>query len=409
MLRLSFGCSRSAVLRRPCLRGSAAQLDRSWHTGRSLAPQIVRLSQERCSASVERSVPARAGSDSALLQDDRLQKVLEKAAELDRQGETDIVGLLQRLGVRSHEDLKYLSEDDLTKHGVTVVAARQLLEQAGHGSTMPPAPAASGLFSAEETMKALTNKGLQHAEKPASQVFASSFLGGALLGWGCCLTTVVAGGSAVALANAPGAVSLLGGAVFPVGLSMVLLSGSELLTGNFMTMVLPAWRQPEVSTSTVLSNCLRVWSVSGAGNLAGSLMMALGIYSCSVVAAGSPAGTWLAAAVAKKCALSPLVAIGKGAGANWLVNCAIFQAASAHTAPGKIASLWLPIMTFIALGLEHSVANMFLLPLGWLLGADVTVLSILGNLVPVAIGNALGAIVFVAGIQRFSLLRNMRA
>merc|ERR1711948_69125 len=98
---------------------------------------------------------------------------------------------------------------------------------------------------------------------------------------------------------------------------------------------------------------------------------------------------------AMKCNLTLPGMVVRGALANWLVNVAIFQATSAHTTAGKIASLWLPIMTFVALQLEHSIANMFLLPLDFL-----------GNIVPVAVGNALGAIFFVGCVQRYSLLRH---
>jgi len=263
------------------------------------------------------------------------------------------------------------------------------------------------VFSAEDTMKFLAKKGVLTAQRSDGQIFCSSFLGGSLLGWGCALTVVVAGGSAAVLAEAPGLLSLLTGAVFPVGLSMVLLSGSELLTGNFVTMALPAWTHPGVSKSQVVANTWRIWGISGAGNLAGSLFLAVTCFVLSIVPMGSPAATWLIALTVKKCALPLAIAVGKGACANWLVNVAIFQASSAHTSAAKIASLWLPVMTFVALGLEHSIANMFLLPLGMLLGADVSAFDIAANIVPVAIGNALGAIVFVAGVQRYSLLRNM--
>jgi len=64
-------------------------------------------------------------------------------------------------------------------------------------------------------------------------------------------------------------------------------------------------------------------------------------------------------------------------------------------------------MTFVALGLEHSIANMFLLPLGMLVGADVSIIDIASNVGLVAVGNALGAIIFVGMVQRYSLLRNM--
>jgi len=69
----------------------------------------------------------------------------------------------------------------------------------------------------------------------------------------------------------------------------------------------------------------------------------------------------------------------------------------------QIASLWMPIATFVALGLEHSVANMFLIPLGMSLGADVTVWDLIANLVSVTLGNAVGAALFIGGIQRISV------
>lgn len=263
------------------------------------------------------------------------------------------------------------------------------------------------MFSAEDTMKALTKKGVNYAKRTTGQILCSSFLGGAMLGYGGALMVVVAGGSATAMAGAPGLTSLLAGAVFPVGLSMIVLSGSELLTGNFMTMALPAWTLLGVNRGQVVANIARVWGLSGVGNLAGSVFLASVFYYTAAISAGTPAAAWLAALALKKCSLSPLVAIVKGACANWLVAVAIFQAASVHTASGKIASLWFPIMTFVALGFEHSIANMFLLPLGMLTGADVSVMQIIGNIVPVALGNALGAIIFVAGLQRYSLLKSM--
>jgi len=317
-----------------------------------------------------------------------------------------LTAVLNELGVTSSKDLKYVTDQDLIASGIATVTARKLLAQTSKAPSPAVAATVTGLFSAEDTMKALAKKGGISASRSTGQMFASSFLGGALLGWGCALTTVVAGGTAAALINAPGLLSLLTGMVFPVGLSMVLLSGSELLTGNFTTMALPAFTHSAMLQSQVIANTVRVWGISGAGNLAGSLFLASTVYSLSVVVPGSPAAAWLVALTVKKCSLPILVATGKGACANWLVNVAIFQAASAHTTAGKIASLWLPIMTFVTLGLEHSIANMFLLPLGMVLGADVTVLDILGNWVPVLVGNAIGAIVFVTGVQRYSLIRN---
>ena len=110
-----------------------------------------------------------------------------------------------------------------------------------------------------------------------------------------------------------------------------------------------------------------------AGNLAGSLMMVALAYNMDVFAAVVP----MVIATAKaKMVLAPSVAFFKGIGANWLVNLAYYQAALSPTAPGKIAALWLPIATFITLGLEHSVANMFILPMGSVLGGGFGAIEI---------------------------------
>jgi len=91
----------------------------------------------------------------------------------------------------------------------------------------------------------------------------------------------------------------------------------------------------------------------------------------------------------------------KGIGANWLVNVAIYMQLTSRSAGGKIAALWLPITTFVALGLEHAVANMFLIPFGMLVGATelhgVGVYDLLaGNMLPCVLGNFVGATVFMS-------------
>ena len=227
-------------------------------------------------------------------------------------------------------------------------------------------------------------------DRSSAQLFASSFLGGAMLSWGSILMMVVAGG-APSLAADPGLQSLLRGMVFPLGLSLIVLSKSELVTANFLTQYLP---KPS-------PDALRVLSVSFAANLAGSLAM-VGLASSACLFTPGAAAL-LVKAASGKAALAPSVAFLKGVGANWLVNLAVFQAASSPTAPGKIAALWLPIMTFITLNLEHSVANMFLLPMASALGAEFTVADMAANIGVVAAGNAAGAVLLVGMLQKFSL------
>eukprot|EP00961_Rhodomonas_salina_P156541 2107961-Rhodomonas_salina.1 len=111
--------------------------------------------------------------------------------------------------------------------------------------------------------------------------------------------------------------------------------------------------------------------------------------------AGTAMGTFAAAIATKKVAGTSMVIFTKACGANWLVNIAIFQATTVATTPGKMAMLWLPITSFVALGLEHCVANFYLLPLGALCGADISVLDMAHNLVPAILGNYCGAAFFV--------------
>lgn len=82
--------------------------------------------------------------------------------------------------------------------------------------------------------------------------------------------------------------------------------------------------------------------------------------------------------------------------ANWLVCVAVWNAGSASSLPGKVLGIWPPIAAFVAIGLEHSVANMFLIPLGIALGADITFSHfITNNLIPVTLGNIVGGLVFM--------------
>ena len=83
--------------------------------------------------------------------------------------------------------------------------------------------------------------------------------------------------------------------------------------------------------------------------------------------------------------------------ADALVCLAIWLSMAAHTVAGKSIAIVFPISAFVALGFEHSVANMYLIPIGWLAGADgVTAAGFVGNLVPVTLGNIVGGSVFVA-------------
>ena len=270
------------------------------------------------------------------------------------------------------------------------------------GSASQPVVTAT-MFDPSETWDKIVKVGAYRAHRPNREIFVSSFLAGSFLSFGGALYFTVAGGSPWLQEAVPGFHTLLCAMVFPVGLHMIVLSGTDLLTSNMMYGAMPYYSLPSRSAEEKTQDLLRLWSVSLAGNLAGSLVMAVAA-SAWLFTPGSTQAAFITALAAKKTGLSLGAMVGKATLANWLVNVAIYQAATAQTTAGKMAGLWLPITTFVALGLEHSIANMFTLPLARLLSENDTpsILEICGNWGPVLLGNTLGATLFVGGLQWYA-------
>merc|ERR1712023_347825 len=130
-----------------------------------------------------------------------------------------------------------------------------------------------------------------------------------------------------------------------------------------------------------------------AGNFVGSIALAALVFAGGTLASS---GAPMAVAVAKS-SLPFTQAFIRGILCNWLVCMAVYLASFSKDVPGKMVSIWFCISAFIALGLEHSVANMFIIPLGIMSGASVTWKAFfLKNLLPVALGNIVGGAVCVA-------------
>lgn len=224
---------------------------------------------------------------------------------------------------------------------------------------------------------------------PASKIFVLGILAGAYIGLGALLMMMV-GGRCVGIGAAdPGLKAIISGLFgLPCGLMMVIISGAELFTGN-TAMVTAAMLEGEVD----MGGLAKSWVVSYAGNLAGSVMLAAMAVYAGLFAGGQPA---VPMSVAKtSMAFGP--ALVKGILCNWLVCMAIYLANAADTLTGKAAAVMFPIPAFVAIGLEHSVANMFIIPAGILAGSGVTWGEFfMKNLIPVTIGNTIAGAVFVA-------------
>mmetsp|Transcript_13229 Transcript_13229/g.39538 ORF Transcript_13229/g.39538 Transcript_13229/m.39538 type:complete len:296 (+) Transcript_13229:44-931(+) len=231
--------------------------------------------------------------------------------------------------------------------------------------------------------------GSKKAAMPADKVFRLGVFSGVHIGFGALLMLTV-GGACPGLAESnPGLHKLVLGAFgLPFGLMMTLLSGAELFTGNtaLVTMAL-------IEGKATTAGLVKSWVSSYAGNLAGSLLLAGLVSAAGVLAGGGAAAAKVAVAKTSGAFLPTLL---KGVLCNWLVCMAVYLASFAKDAAGKMVIIWFIISSFVAMGLEHSVANMFLIPLGILSGADVSWKAfLLKNLLPVTLGNIVGGAVCV--------------
>ncbi|MGC4175936.1 formate/nitrite transporter family protein [Demequina sp.] len=238
-----------------------------------------------------------------------------------------------------------------------------------------------------------------------------AFMGGAML--------TLAAAFAVKMTVDTG-LPIVGALLFPIGFALLYLLGYDLLTGLFVLAPL-AWiaKRPGVTGRAVLRN----WGLVFVGNFVGALTVAVLVtifitygfstsvddaanqfaaYGQKLMAIGHDrtlgymshgAGGWLAVFV-------------RGMLCNWMVSTAVVGAFIAKDVVGKILVMWLPIMLFFAMGFEHSVVNMFLFPVGIMLGADFTWADYFAwNELPTVLGNLVGGLTFTAAAIYFTHYR----
>jgi len=227
-------------------------------------------------------------------------------------------------------------------------------------------------------------------------------LAGVYIGFGSALATIVSHDAAKYIGL--GLTKFMTGAVFSVGLMLVVIAGSELFTGNNLIMA------SVLGGYTKFSKLLRNWGIVFVANFLGSLLLVGIMYGTGLWKGGDMAIGAKALGIANaKVNLSFWAALFRGIGCNWLVCLAVWMMLSARDVTGKIWAAFFPIMAFVAMGFEHCVANMYFIPMGIFLkgtavsakaGLDLVNLTwegfIFKNLIPVTIGNIIGGSVFVA-------------
>ncbi len=189
----------------------------------------------------------------------------------------------------------------------------------------------------------------------------------------------------------------VGAAVFPVGLIMTVLAGGELLTGNMLLLPLARFAGG-ISTMGVIRN----WLWVTLANFVGSLAVAYFFGHMLGLTEGAFLGKTVAIAQAKMNA-DFLHAFVSGIGCNWLVCLGVWIAFASKDVVGKVVGMWFPVMAFVAIGFQHVVANMFIIPAAIFAG-QATWAQCLPNLVAVFLGNAVGGAGFV-GLAYFLAYR----
>ncbi len=244
--------------------------------------------------------------------------------------------------------------------------------------------------------------GVAKATSPWLTVFVLGILAGAYIGFGGLLSTTVTFDAASKWGI--GFTKILGGATFSVGLMLVVIAGAELFTGN--NLMVSSVMTGEITFKTMIKR----WGVVYLANFVGSIFLALLFYYSGLWKTGD--GGLGAAAVKtayNKVSLTFSEALWRGIGCNWLVCLAVWMALAARQIIGKIFAIFFPIMAFVAIGFEHSVANMYFIPTAILLihgaginnipGVDPSFLNwgnfLWRNLLPVTLGNIIGGVVFV--------------
>jgi formate transporter len=258
--------------------------------------------------------------------------------------------------------------------------------------------------------------GIAKGNRDFFSTFTLAMMAGAFIGLGAVFFTYVIHDSTLSV----GLTKLIGGFVFSLGLILVIITGAELFTGN--NLIVMAF----VSQKITLGQLLRNWGIVFLGNLVGSLIIVFLVsLSGQWTDGGATVGVKAMMIANGKVNLTFWQAISRGILCNILVCLAVYLCFSGRSVTDKILAILFPITAFVALGFEHSIANMYFIPAGLLLKNNQTIMVaakdllgttpdlgnlsisgfILNNLLPVTIGNIIGGTFFIGIAHWFLFLR----
>lgn len=290
-----------------------------------------------------------------------------------------------------------------------------------------------GLINSPAQMVGLAyNAGKAKGDLPVSQLFLRGIMGGVYIAVGAAFATISMTGVAPLLGG--GLAKLICGAVFPIGLIAIILTGMELFTGDAMLLPMAVW-----AGKSTFGKLIKNWVFVYLGNLIGSVafaaLMVIAPFTQGNFTAPEPNAFGMMAVTITLGKILTYKAAGdmgmvslflSGIGCNFIVCLAVLMAMTGQDVIGKMAAIWFPIMSFVVIGFEHCVANMYFLPVGkFLIDAFPSIITKVGadgkawnallaangglswsdviiwNILPVTLGNIVGAIIVIGATYHY--------
>jgi formate transporter len=254
--------------------------------------------------------------------------------------------------------------------------------------------------SPPDTYISFAEKGASNAHLPKRKILHQSILGGCYVGFGGLISLLIAGNLGGISVASPGIAKMAFAALFPINLLLIVSTSGQLFTGNSAT-VTAARFEGFVSSRDMWKS----FAISLTGNIIGCALFAKAAMIAQVMNAGAT-DLAIKTAITKCCTLGLGATFMRAVMCNWMVSMAVFLATAANDLTGKMLGCYLPISTFVGIGLEHSIANLFILPLALMLGAPLTLKTIIfNNLIPVIIGNGVAGAFIVAASYSYQFGR----
>lgn len=256
-------------------------------------------------------------------------------------------------------------------------------------------------FTPAEAADAFRITAINKSKRSLPEFAVMAILGGAFIAFGGLLTVIVAGGMPGVAAANPGIIKFVAGALFPVGLIIVSITGADLFTSNCAGVTFPLLKK-ELSLLTAV----KVLTLSYLFNFVGAQFIAF-ILSANVGLFDSdPWQSYLHGYSAAKVNQEFMPIFVKGIGANWLVCLGMFLGYTAKDTIGRCIGIWIPVMMFVTMGYEHSIANMFFIPAAIYTGANIGWSDFLiTNLIPSTLGNIIGGMLLVGCVYYYLFLK----